>query len=170
MGGVTITNATLHNIDEIIRKDVKIGDWVFVRRAGDVIPEVVSVIKEKRSNVSEFVMPEVCPVCGADVLRQPGEAVYRCMGGISCVAQNIQAIIHFASRKAMNIDGLGEKLIMQLTELGLISTVADLYSLTDKQLSELDRMGSKSASNLISALNKSKIHHVGTIHLCTRYT
>lgn len=156
VGGVTITNATLHNVDEINRKDVKIGDWVFVRRAGDVIPEVVSVIKEKRSNVSDFVMPKVCPVCGADVLRQPGEAVYRCMGGISCAAQNIQAIIHFASRKAMNIDGLGEKLIIQLTELGLIKTVADLYLLTDEQLSELDRMGSKSATNLISALNKSK--------------
>ncbi len=156
VGGVTITNATLHNVDEINRKDVKIGDWVFVRRAGDVIPEVVSVIKEKRSNVSDFVMPKVCPVCGADVLRQPGEAVYRCMGGISCAAQNIQAIIHFASRKAMNIDGLGEKLIIQLTELGLIKTVADLYLLADEQLSELDRMGSKSATNLISALNKSK--------------
>lgn len=156
VGGVTITNATLHNIDEINRKDVKIGDWVFVRRAGDVIPEVVSVIKEKRANVSDFVMPDICPVCSADVLRQPGEAVYRCMGGISCAAQNIQAIIHFASRKAMNIDGLGEKLIIQLTALGLIKTVADLYSLTEVQLSELDRMGSKSAANLISALHKSK--------------
>ncbi len=156
VGGVTITNATLHNIDEINRKDVKIGDWVFVRRAGDVIPEIVSVIKEKRSNVSDFIMPDVCPVCGADVLRQTGEAVYRCLGGISCAAQNIQAIIHFASRKAMNIDGLGEKLIIQLTEIGLIKTVADLYTLTEEQLSELDRMGSKSATNLISALDKSK--------------
>lgn len=156
VAGVTVTNATLHNIDEIKRKDVKIGDWVYVRRAGDVIPEIVAVIKERRANVSEFVMPEVCPVCGSDVARQEGEAVYRCTGGLSCSAQNIQAIIHFASRKAMNIDGLGDKLIMQLTESGLISTVADLYSLSQEQLAGLERMGSKSAENLVAALDKSK--------------
>lgn len=156
VAGVTVTNATLHNIDEIIRKDIKIGDWVYVRRAGDVIPEVVAVIKERRANVSEFIMPAVCPVCGSDVVRQDGEAVYRCIGGLSCSAQNIQAIIHFASRKAMNIDGLGDKLIVQLTESGLISTVADLYSLSQEQLAELERMGSKSAENLIAALDKSK--------------
>lgn len=156
VAGVTVTNATLHNIDEIKRKDIKIGDWVYVRRAGDVIPEIVAVIKERRENVSEFVMPGVCPVCGSDVVRHEGEAVYRCIGGLSCSAQNIQAIIHFASRKAMNIDGLGDKLIMQLTESGLISTVADLYSLSQEQLAGLERMGSKSAENLVAALDKSK--------------
>ena len=156
VAGVTVTNATLHNIDEIKRKDIKIGDWVYVRRAGDVIPEIVAVIKEKRANVSDFNMPNVCPVCGSDVVRQEGEAVYRCIGGLSCSAQNIQAIIHFASRKAMNIDGLGDKLIIQLTESGLISTVADLYSLSKEQLVTLERMGEKSAENLIVALEKSK--------------
>ena len=156
VAGVTVTNATLHNIDEIKRKDIKIGDWVYVRRAGDVIPEIVAVIKEKRANVSDFNMPNVCPVCGSDVVRQEGEAVYRCIGGLSCSAQNIQAIIHFASRKAMNIDGLGDKLIIQLTESGLISTVADLYSLSKEQLVTLERMGEKSAENLMAALEKSK--------------
>jgi len=163
VGGVTITNATLHNLDEIKRKDVRIGDWVYIRRAGDVIPEVVRVIKEKRgdarkNDIREFIMPDVCPVCGADVERQEGEAVFRCMGGISCSAQNIQAIIHFVSRKAMNIDGLGEKIIIQLIEAGLVNTVADLYSLLDKreQLAGLERMGKKSADNLIEALEKSK--------------
>lgn len=156
VAGVTVTNATLHNIDEIKRKDIKVGDWVYVRRAGDVIPEVVAVIKERRKDVSEFVMPVFCPVCGANVVRQEGEAVYRCMGGLSCPAQNTQAIIHFASRKAMNIDGLGDKLVVQLTESGLISTVADLYSLSQEQLAGLERMGTKSAENLIVALDKSK--------------
>jgi DNA ligase (NAD+) len=161
VGGVTITNATLHNLDEIKRKDVRIGDWVYIRRAGDVIPEVVSVIKEKRnkakkSDIREFVMPDVCPVCGAAVERQEGEAVFRCMGGISCSAQNIQAIIHFVSRKAMNIDGLGEKIVVQLTEEGLVNTVDELYLLTHEQLAGLERMGEKSADNLIDALEKSK--------------
>jgi len=156
VAGVTVTNATLHNLDEIKRKDIKIGDWVYVRRAGDVIPEVVSVIKERRENVSDFKMPDVCPVCGSDVVRQEGEAVYRCIGGLSCSAQNIQSIIHFASRKAMNIDGLGDKLVIQLTESGLISTAADLYSISQVQLAELERMGPKSAENLIAALEKSK--------------
>ena len=156
VGGVTITNATLHNVDEIQRKDVRIGDWVYIRRAGDVIPEVVSVIKEKRKNVNEFVMPDKCPVCDSAVERQEGEAVFRCMGGISCSAQNIQAIIHFVSRKAMNIDGLGEKVVMQLTEEKLINTVDELYTLTHEQLSSLERMGDKSARNLLEALDKSK--------------
>lgn len=163
VGGVTITNATLHNLDEIKRKDVRIGDWVYIRRAGDVIPEVVRAIKEKRSDIKEselkeFIMPKVCPVCGAGVERQEGEAVFRCMGGISCSAQNIQAIIHFVSRKAMNIDGLGEKIIIQLIEPDLVNTVADLYSLSDKreQVVGLERMAEKSADNLIEALDKSK--------------
>ena len=156
VAGVLITNATLHNFDEIKRKDIKIGDWVYVRRAGDVIPEIVGVIKEKRSDVSEFIMPSFCPACGADVVCQDGEVVYRCIGGLICSAQRTQAIIHFASRKAMNIDGLGSKLIVQLNELGLINTVADLYLLSQEQLSGLDRMGIKSAKNLITALEKSK--------------
>jgi DNA ligase (NAD+) len=156
VGGVTVTNATLHNLDEIKRKDVRVGDWVYIRRAGDVIPEVVSVIKEKRENVTEFVMPDVCPVCGSGVERQDGEAVFRCMGGISCSAQNIQAIIHFVSRKAMDIDGLGEKVVIQLTKEKLVKTVDDLYTLTHEKLAVLERMGEKSASNLIEALEKSK--------------
>jgi DNA ligase (NAD+) len=161
VGGVTITNATLHNLDEIKRKDVKIGDWVYVRRAGDVIPEVVRVIKEKRgdarkNDIREFTMPDLCPVCGSAVERQEGEATYRCIGGLSCSAQNIQAIIHFVSRKAMDIDGLGEKIIVQLTEAGLVNTVDELYSLTHEQLAGLERMGKKSADNLIEALDKSR--------------
>jgi DNA ligase (NAD+) len=156
VGGVTITNATLHNLDEVLRKDVRIGDWVYIRRAGDVIPEVVSVIKEKRGDVTEFKMPEVCPVCNSTVERQEGEATYRCMGGLSCAAQNIQAIIHFISRKAMDIDGLGEKIVVQLTEAGLVNTVDELYSLTKEQVASLERMGEKSADNLIEALDKSR--------------
>jgi DNA ligase (NAD+) len=156
VGGVTITNATLHNLDEIKRKDVHIGDWVNIRRAGDVIPEVVRVIKEKRDNVTEFTMPDKCPVCDSAVERQEGEAVFRCMGGISCSAQNIQAIIHFVSRKALDIDGLGEKIVVQLSETGTVNTVAELYSLTHEQLASLERMGDKSAENVIDAINKSR--------------
>ena len=156
VAGVTITNATLHNLDEIRRKDIRIGDWVYIRRAGDVIPEVVRVIKEKRKNVTKFVMPERCPVCDAEVIKQPDEATYRCSGGISCSAQSTQAIIHFVSRKALNIDGLGEKLIVQLKETGLVKTVADLYELKFEQLVNLDRMGEKSANNIINAIDKSR--------------
>lgn len=161
VGGVTITNATLHNLDELKRKDVRIGDWVYIRRAGDVIPEVVSVIKEKRkkarkNEIREFSMPDNCPVCGSSVERLEGETVFRCMGGISCSAQNIQAIIHFVSRKAMNIDGLGEKLVVQLTESGLVNTVDELYSISQEQLLKLERMGEKSAGNLLGAIEKSK--------------
>lgn len=157
VGGVTVTNATLHNMDEIRRKDVRIGDWVYIRRAGDVIPEVVRVIKEKRGkDVKCFDMPEHCPVCDADVVRQENEAVYRCSGEISCPAQGIQSIIHFASRKALNIEGLGDKLIEQLKQQGLISTVADLYDLTLEQLAGLERMGEKSASNILESLQKRK--------------
>ncbi len=155
VAGVTVTNATLHNMDEIRRKDVRIGDWVYIRRAGDVIPEVVSVIKDKRKNVSLFDMPARCPVCDSEVIKQENEAVYRCSGGISCSAQGIQAIIHFASRKAINIDGLGDKLIEQLKQTGLITTVADLYSLEIDQLADLERMGEKSAANIVQALHDS---------------
>jgi len=157
VGGVTVTNATLHNEDELKRKDVRIGDTVIVRRAGDVIPEVLKVVMERRSaNARVFKMPSSCPICGSDVEREEGEAVIRCSGGLYCSAQQIQAIIHFASRRAMNIDGLGDKLIEQLVEKGLINHVADLYKLTEEQLAELERMAEKSATNIILALNDSK--------------
>lgn len=152
IAGANITNATLHNLDEIKRKDIKIGDWVYIRRAGDVIPEVVRVIKERRNNVKDFKMPSKCPVCNSDVKRQDGKAAFVCMGGLSCSAQKNQAILHFASRKAMNIDGLGEKIVLQLTEKELVNDISDLFLLEQKQLSELDRMGDKSADNIIKAL------------------
>ena len=156
VAGARVTNATLHNLDEIRRKDIQIGDWVIIRRAGDVIPEVAGVIHARRGAVTAFQMPERCPVCGAGVLREEGEAVFRCLGGLSCRAQNIQAIRHFVSRKALDIDGLGEKLIVQLTETGLVRSVADLYALTAGALAELERMGKKSAANLIAARDKSR--------------
>ena len=156
VAGARVTNATLHNLDEIRRKDIQIGDWVIIRRAGDVIPEVAGVIHARRGAVTEFQMPEQCPVCGAGVAREEGEAVFRCLGGLSCRAQSIQAIRHFVSRKALNIDGLGERLIVQLTETGLVKTVADLYALTAGALAELERMGKKSAENLIAARDKSR--------------
>ena len=152
VAGANITNATLHNLDEIKRKDIKIGDWVYIRRAGDVIPEVVRVIKERRDNVKEFKMPSKCPICRSDVKRQEGKAAFVCMGGLSCSAQKNQAILHFASRKAMNIDGLGEKIVLQLTEKELVNDISDLFLLEQKQLSELDRMGDKSAGNIVKAL------------------
>jgi DNA ligase (NAD+) len=157
VGGVTVTNATLHNEDEIKRKDVRVGDTVIVRRAGDVIPEVLKVVLERRPDKTEaFKLPSKCPICDSDVEREEGEAVFRCSGALYCSAQQIQAIIHFASRRAMNIDGLGDKLIEQLVEKGLIKNVADLYGLTHEQLAELERMAEKSASNIIEALEKSK--------------
>ena len=156
VAGARVTNATLHNLDEIRRKDIQIGDWVIIRRAGDVIPEVAGVIHARRGAVTAFQMPEQCPVCGAGVAREEGEAVFRCLGGLSCRAQSIQAIRHFVSRKALNIDGLGEKLIVQLTETGLVKTVADLYALTAGALAELERMGKKSAENLIAARDKGR--------------
>jgi DNA ligase (NAD+) len=156
-GGVTVSNATLHNIDEITRKDVRVGDTVVIRRAGDVIPEVVRVLVERRPAVSVPVaLPTSCPVCGSDVLRPPGEVVARCTGGLYCPAQRKQAIRHFASRRAMDIEGLGERLIEQLVDLGLVREPADLYRLTAEQLAGLDRMGEKSAANLIDALERSK--------------
>ncbi|MCK5667839.1 MAG: NAD-dependent DNA ligase LigA, partial [Gammaproteobacteria bacterium] len=157
VGGVTVTNATLHNEDELKRKDVRIGDTVIVRRAGDVIPEVLKVVMERRpKNTKIFKMPSNCPICGSDVEREEGEAVIRCSGGLYCSAQQIQAIIHFASRRAMDIDGLGDKLIEQLVEKKLINNVSDLYTLTQEQLAELERMAEKSATNIITALNNSK--------------
>ncbi|EGV18364.1 NAD-dependent DNA ligase LigA [Thiocapsa marina] len=157
VGGVTVANATLHNMDEVTRKDVRVGDTVVIRRAGDVIPEVVSVLVERRpADAVPVEMPVHCPVCGSDVLRPPGEVVARCTGGLYCPAQRKQAIRHFASRRAMDIEGLGEKLVEQLVDSGLVREPADLYRLTAEQLAGLDRMGERSAANLIEALERSK--------------
>ncbi|MDH5472791.1 MAG: NAD-dependent DNA ligase LigA [Gammaproteobacteria bacterium] len=157
VGGVTVSNATLHNMDEVERKDVRIGDTVIIRRAGDVIPEVVSVVPGSRKQGAYKVkLPDHCPVCQSDVVREEGEAVARCTGGLFCQAQRKESIKHFASRKAMDVDGLGDKLVEQLVDEKLIDHVDDLYSLTIEQLSKLERMGEKSATNLIDALEKSK--------------
>lgn len=157
VGGVTVTNATLHNADEVERKDVRIGDTVIVRRAGDVIPEVVSVVPEKRpTDAVVFTMPSHCPVCGAKAVRLPGEAVSRCTGGLFCPAQRKQAILHFASRRAMDIDGLGEKLVDQLVDQAIVRTPADLYRLGIAALANLERMADKSANNIVKAIESSK--------------
>ena len=157
VGGATVTNATLHNEDEIRRKDVMIGDRVTVRRAGDVIPEVVAVQKESRpSDAKPFVMPQHCPVCGSRTVRLPGETLTRCTGGLFCPAQRKQAILHFASRRAMNIQGLGDKLVDHLVDNAIIRTPADLYKLGLGALAALDRMGEKSAGNIINEIEKSK--------------
>ena len=157
VGGVTVRNATLHNMDEVKKKDVHIGDTVYVRRAGDVIPEIVRVLPERRPKTArEVVLPKHCPVCGSDVIKPEGEAVARCTGGLYCPAQRKEAIKHFASRRAMDIEGLGDKLVEQLVEQELIHDPADLYSLTREQLMGLERMGEKSAQNLLDALERSK--------------
>ena len=157
VGGVTVTNATLHNEEEVQRKDVRKGDTVIVRRAGDVIPEVVRVIREKRrKGARKFHLPTTCPVCQSHVVRVAGEAVARCSGGLFCPAQRKEAIKHYASRRAMDIEGLGDKLVEQLVKKGLISNISDLYRLTADDLAGLERMAEKSATNLIKALDKSK--------------
>jgi DNA ligase (NAD+) len=161
VGGVTVSNATLHNIDEIERKDVRIGDTVIVRRAGDVIPEVVRVVPERRTgNPRRIRLPKTCPVCGADVVRPEGQAVARCSGGLVCAAQRKEKLRHFASRRAMDIEGLGAKMVEQLVDQGVegiqVRTPADLYALTAEQLAGLDRMGEKSAENLVAAIERSK--------------
>jgi DNA ligase (NAD+) len=157
VGGVTVTNATLHNQDEIERKDVRVGDTVIVRRAGDVIPEVVRVNSElRKKGARRFHMPERCPVCGSHVERIEGEAVTRCTGGLYCAAQRKEAIKHFASRKAMDIEGLGDRLVEQLVDAGLVDDASDLYRLTVDQLAGLERMAEKSATNLVNALDKSR--------------
>ena len=157
VAGVTVSNATLHNQDEIDRKDVRVGDMVIVRRAGDVIPEVVSAIKSKRKKgARRYKMPTSCPVCGSDIVTLEGEAHARCSGGLYCSAQRVEAIKHFASRRAMDIEGLGDKLVEQLDEKGLVQDVSGLFGLKQKQLSELDRMGEKSANNILLALEKTK--------------
>ncbi|MBS0379054.1 MAG: NAD-dependent DNA ligase LigA [Proteobacteria bacterium] len=157
VSGVTVSNVTLHNIDEVRRKDVRVGDTVIVRRAGDVIPEVVKVVIERRpAGTGEVQLPERCPVCDSPVLRVEGEAVARCTGGFTCRAQRQEALRHFASRRALDIEGLGDKLIEQLVEQDVLKSPADIYTLTAAQLEELERMGEKSAQNLIAAIAKSR--------------
>ncbi|HEY0335871.1 MAG TPA: NAD-dependent DNA ligase LigA, partial [Burkholderiales bacterium] len=174
VGGVTVSSATLHNLDQVRAKDVRMGDTVIVRRAGDVIPEVVRVITEQRpADAREFQMPAQCPVCNSAVERIESEAVFRCTGGLYCAAQRKQAILHYASRRAMDIEGLGEKLVDQLVESALVRTPADLYRLDVASLAGLERMADKSATNVVAAIEKSKhrtlarliyalgMHHVG---------
>ncbi|MDO9400048.1 MAG: NAD-dependent DNA ligase LigA [Polaromonas sp.] len=157
VGGVTVTNATLHNEDEARRKDVRIGDTVIVRRAGDVIPEVVSVLLDKRvQDAPMFTMPRKCPVCGSDAVREEGEADYRCTGGLFCAAQRKEAILHYSHRRAVEIEGLGDKLVEQLVDANVIRALPDLYRLGLSALVALDRMADKSANNLLEALEKSK--------------
>ena len=160
VGGVTVTNATLHNQDEIDRKDVRVGDWVIVRRAGDVIPEVVAPVVERREGelprfdlLARF---PACPVCGSHVVRGEDEAVARCTGGLFCPAQRKQALLHFAGRRAMDIEGLGEKLVDQLVDAGIVKSTVDLYRLGVLALANLERMGEKSAQNLLAAIDKSR--------------
>ena len=157
VGGVTVSNATLHNIDELHRKDVRPGDTVIIRRAGDVIPEVVSVVTSKRPRGARPVdLPENCPVCESHVVREEGEAVARCTGGLFCSAQRIESLKHFVSRKAMDIDGLGAKVIEQLVGIDRVKTPADLFDLSVDELVELERMGQKSAENLVQAVEKAR--------------
>jgi DNA ligase (NAD+) len=157
VGGVNVTNATLHNEDELKRKDIHIGDTVIVRRAGDVIPEVVAVVIENRpANARQFVMPTLCPECGSHIIRLADEAVARCTGGLICPAQRKQAITHFASRKALDIEGLGEKLADLLVEADLVKSLDDIYKLDVTTLANLERMATKSAQNVVDALNHSK--------------
>jgi len=157
VGGVTVSNATLHNMDEVQRKDVRVGDTVYVRRAGDVIPEVVRVLPERRPQGGAPVeMPAHCPVCGSEVERVEGESVARCTGGLYCAAQRKEAVKHFASRRALDIEGLGDKLIEQLIDQDLIEDPADLFALSAETLAGLERMGEKSARNLVEALGRSR--------------
>ena len=157
VGGVTVTNATLHNEDEARRKDVRVGDTVVVRRAGDVIPEVVKVLLDRRQGQPQvFTMPSHCPVCGSLAWREPGEADHRCTGGLFCTAQRKQAILHFAHRRAMDIDALGEKLVDQLVDSGLVKSLPDLFHLQASQLVTLDRMAEKSARHVLDSLTQAK--------------
>lgn len=164
VGGVTVTNATLHNEDEIRRKDVRIGDTVVVRRAGDVIPEVVApVLALRPHDARQFVMPEQCPVCDSAIERLPEEAVARCTGGLFCAAQRIQSISHAVGRKALDIEGLGEKLAVQLVESGRVKSLADLFTLTEDELAAYERMGRKSAANLVQAIEKARTPPLGRL-------
>ena len=157
VGGTTVSNATLHNLFELRRKGVRVGDRVVVRRAGDVIPEVVGRMPDARAAyVPNFRMPQRCPVCGSAVVRERGGVDHRCSGGLFCAAQRKQALLHFASRRAMDIEGLGDKLVDQLVDTGLVDTLAQLYALTAEQLGALDRMGERSATKLVAALDRSR--------------
>jgi DNA ligase (NAD+) len=157
VGGVTVSNATLHNLDEVRRKDVRVGDTVIVRRAGDVIPEVVrSVIERRPEGTKEFALPTHCPECSSIVERPEGEAIARCTGGMICPAQRKGMLLHFAARRALNIEGLGDKLVEQLVDANLVHEAADLFALTQAQLAGLDRMGDKSASRVVAELEKVK--------------
>ncbi len=176
VGGVTVSRATLHNMDELERKDVRVGDTVMVRRAGDVIPEITGVILEQRpGDARPWVMPDACPVCGSEVLRLDDEVDYRCQGGLVCSAQRVGAILHFASRRALDIDGLGEKIVEQLVERNLVRTPAELFWLEHATLAGLERMGDRSADNVLGALDRARettlprflyalgIQHVGEV-------
>jgi DNA ligase (NAD+) len=164
VGGVTVTNVTLHNPDELRRKDVRIGDTVVVRRAGDVIPEIVRVLPERRPlNATGVLIPTECPACGSAVQRVAGEAVLRCSGGFECLAQRKAGIEHFAARKAMDIDGLGDKMIEQLVDVGLVTHPADLYQLNVERLMKLERMGEKSANNLVAAIDASRVRPLSRV-------
>jgi DNA ligase (NAD+) len=157
VGGVVVSNASLHNEDEVRRKDIRIGDTVLVRRAGDVIPEVVGVVAELRpADAREMVFPQACPVCGSPVERGEGEAVARCSGGLICAAQRKQALLHFAGRRALDIDGLGEKIVDQLVDAGLVTHPAALFELSAADLQALERMGEKSAQNLVAAIDAAR--------------
>ncbi len=157
VGGVTVTNATLHNEDEVRRKDVRVGDTVVVRRAGDVIPEIVrSVPEHRRPGTPEFALPAQCPECGSSIVRPAGETIARCSGGLVCPAQRKQSLLHFASRRALDIEGLGDKLVDQLVDAGLVRTPADLYRLDAAQLAGLERMAEKSAANVVAAIARSR--------------
>ena len=157
VGGVMVSNATLHNMDEIERKDIRIGDIVILRRAGDVIPEIVApVIQQREGKLKRPRMPSRCPVCNSEVIQQSGQAAYRCVGGLVCAAQRKEAIKHYASRKAMDIEGLGDKLVEQMVEQGMIESVADLYHLELEQVAGLERMAEKSAQNLLQALEQTR--------------
>jgi DNA ligase (NAD+) len=157
VGGVTVSNATLHNIDELHRKDVRVGDTAIVRRAGDVIPEIVGVVKQRRRKGARIVrLPSKCPICGSDVIQPEGEAVARCTGGLTCTAQTKETLKHFVSRRGLDVEGLGAKLIDQLVDRGMVKNPADLFGLDRAKLQSLDRMGERSADNLVNAMNASK--------------
>jgi DNA ligase (NAD+) len=167
VGGTTVSNATLHNEDETRRKDVRVGDTVIVRRAGDVIPEVVGVVLEKRpADAGEPFdlykrLGGQCPVCGSPIEREEGEVDWRCTGGLTCPAQRKQALLHFASRRAMDVEGLGDKLVDQLVDAGIVRAIPDIYKLGFTSLATLERMGDKSAQNLLAAIDKSKTTTLG---------
>ncbi len=157
VGGVTVSNATLHNIDELHRKDVRVGDTAIVRRAGDVIPEIVGVVKQRRRKGARIVrLPSKCPICGSDVIQPEGEAVARCTGGLTCTAQTKETLKHFVSRRGLDVEGLGAKLIDQIFDRGMVKNPADLFGLDQAKLHSLDRMGERSADNLVNALGASK--------------